>query len=93
MRQATIVSVTPNKQLELPEEIQQQLKPGDEYLIWQTEDSITFKKVQKPRNYLALLNKIQAIESNQDEPSIEEICEIVKEVRHQAAEAKNESAS
>jgi hypothetical protein len=82
MRTATIVSVTPNKQLELPEEIQQQLKPGDEYLIWQTEDSITFKKVQKPRTYSDLLNKIQALEPNQNEPSIEEICEIVKEVRH-----------
>jgi hypothetical protein len=37
MGSATIISVTPDRQFKLPPEIQAQLTPGDEYLIWQTE--------------------------------------------------------
>lgn len=82
MRTAMIVSVTADKQLELPPDIQEQLVPGDEYLIWKTEDSITFKKVHKPLTYSELSDKIDALGKDPDEPSMEEICQIVKEVRH-----------
>ena len=34
MRSTTLVSVTSDRQLELPPAIQSTLQPGDEYLIW-----------------------------------------------------------
>jgi hypothetical protein len=85
MRTATIISVTPERQLEIPPEIQAQLTPGDEYLIWQTEDTILFKKVQKPLQLNDLFHRVDALEPDPDQPSDDEICQIVKEVRHQRA--------
>ncbi len=82
MRTAKIVSVTPERQLELPPEIQAKLVPGDEYLIWQTEDTILFQKVQKPLQLKELFQRIDAIEPDPDEPSEADICQMVREVRH-----------
>ena len=85
MRKTTIVSVTPDRLLEIPPEIQANLTPGDEYLIWQTEDSILFKKVPKPPSLDTLFQRIDALEPDPDEPTESEICQIVKQVRHQQA--------
>lgn len=81
MRSATIITVTSDRQLELPPEIQTALTPGDEYLIWQTEDTILFKKVQKPLQLNDLFQRIDALEPESDQPSEAEICQMVKEVR------------
>lgn len=86
MRKATIVSVTDNYQLELPPEIQATLNPGDEYIIWTTDDSILFKKIQKPLTYSALLNRIETLDSDSEEMSLEEISDLVKTVREEMAE-------
>jgi hypothetical protein len=86
MRTAIIVSVTPDKQLELPPDIQEKLVPGDEYLIWQTEDSITFKKVNQPVSFEQLKEKIAQLGQDETWMSEEEVCQIVKEVRKQKKE-------
>ena len=86
MRTATIISVTPDRKLEIPPELQAQLTPGDEYLIWQTEDTILFKKVQKPLQLDDLFQRIDALEPDPDHLSEEEICQMVKEVRHKRAD-------
>jgi hypothetical protein len=86
MRTAIIVSVTTDKQLELPPDIQEKLVPGDEYLIWQSEDSITFKKVQKIITFDDLQKKIKSLDQDETWMSEEEVCQIVKDVRKQRKE-------
>lgn len=83
MRKATIISVTGDRQLEIPPEIQAQLTPGDEYMIWTTDDSILFKKIQKPLRFDELQKRIEALGPDPEEMSLEEISELVKEVRQQ----------
>ncbi len=83
MRKATIVSVTGDRQLELPPEIQEQLNPGDEYLISITNDIITFQKIQKPLRFDQLQQKIEALGPDPNELSLEEISAVVKDVRQQ----------
>jgi hypothetical protein len=61
MRKANIVSVTNDRQLELPPELQEQLTPGDDYLIWMTDDTITLQKIQKPYRFDQLQQKIDAL--------------------------------
>ncbi|WP_293126484.1 hypothetical protein [Okeania sp. SIO1I7] len=40
MKREIIVHFTPDRQLKIPAEIQQQLTPGDRYKITMTEDSL-----------------------------------------------------
>ena len=47
MTSKTVIQVTANGQLELPPEISSQLQPGDEFLLWQEEDTIILKRVEK----------------------------------------------
>ena len=81
MRKATIISVTRDRQLEIPPEVQEKLNPGDEYMIWTTDDSILFKKIQKPLTYSDLHERIEALGPDPNEMSLEEISKLVKEVR------------
>ena len=82
MRTTTIVSVTADRQLEIPLEIQANLNPGDEYMIWTTGDSILFKKIQKPLTYSSLLQRIEGLGIDSDEMSLEEISNLIKAIRH-----------
>lgn len=84
MPQTTVVSVTPNRQLELPPEIQATLQPGDEYLMWQTEDTILFKKVQRPTTLADIRAQVRALGADPEEPTLAELSQIVREVRQQA---------
>ncbi|MBE9139111.1 hypothetical protein IQ254_18245 [Nodosilinea sp. LEGE 07088] len=83
MRKATIISVTTDRQLKIPPEIQEQLNPGDEYLISVTDDVITFQKIQKPLQFDQLQQKIDALGPGPNEMSLEEISTLVKDVRQQ----------
>jgi hypothetical protein len=83
MRKATIVSVTDNRQLEIPPELQEQLTPGDEYIISVSDDFITFQKIQKPLTYSELLWRIVTLGPDPEELSLEEISLMVKEVRQE----------
>lgn len=84
MPQTTVVSVTPNRQLELPPEIQATLQPGDEYLMWQTEDTILLKKVQRPTTLADIRAQVRALGADPEEPTLAELSQIVREVRQQA---------
>lgn len=81
MRTAIIVSVTSDRQIELPPDFQAQLQPGDEYLVWTTEDSITFKKVRKPKGFAELMAKVEAAGPDPAAVSLDELSAIVREVR------------
>jgi hypothetical protein len=83
MRKATIVSVTGDRQLELPPEVQEQLIPGDEYLLSMSDDTITLQKIQKSYRFDQLQQKIEALEPDPNEMSLEEISAMVKDVRQQ----------
>lgn len=85
MRQATIVSVTGDRQLEIPPELQECLTPGDEYIIAISDNLITFQKIQKPLTYSELLKRIEALGPDPEEMSLEEISLMVKEVRQEMA--------
>ncbi len=46
MTSKTVIQVTADRQLELPPEIRSQLQPGDEFVLWQEEDTIILKRVK-----------------------------------------------
>ena len=79
---STRVSVTADRQIELPSEIQAGLKPGDEYVIFQTEDTLTFKKVNKRMTFAEMTARIDALGVDPEEPTLQEISQMVREVRH-----------
>ena len=78
-----LVKVTAEGQLELPAEIQAKLSPGDEYMVSITEAEIVLKKIRKPLTWNELSQIIEESEPDPDQPSLEEISEIVKEVRRE----------
>jgi bifunctional DNA-binding transcriptional regulator/antitoxin component of YhaV-PrlF toxin-antitoxin module len=78
-----LVQVTAEGQLELPAEIQAELSPGDEYMVTITEGEIVMKKIRKPLTWNELSQIIEESEPDPDQPSLEEISEIVKEVRRE----------
>jgi bifunctional DNA-binding transcriptional regulator/antitoxin component of YhaV-PrlF toxin-antitoxin module len=78
-----LVQVTAEGQLELPAEIQAKLSPGDEYMVTITEGEIVMKKIRKLLNWNELSRIIEESEPDPDQPSLEEISEIVKEVRRE----------
>jgi hypothetical protein len=86
MRNTIIVSVTKDKQLELPLDIREKLMPGDEYLIWQTDDLIMFKKVSKNISFEELQEKVAFLGKDETWMSEEEVCQVVKEVRNKRKE-------
>ena len=79
---STRVSVTSDRQLELPSEIQAMLQPGDEYVIFQTEDTLTFKKVSRPITFAEMTTRINALGVDPEEPTLQEISQMVREVRY-----------
>lgn len=81
MQTTQCTAVTPEGRLELPPEIQATLTPGDEYLIWQTEDSILFKKVKKPLSLADIRNRVNKIGLDPAEPTLEDLSQMVREVR------------
>ncbi|TVP70190.1 MAG: hypothetical protein EA342_02005 [Leptolyngbya sp. LCM1.Bin17] len=85
MRKATVISVTSDRQLEIPPELQAQLNPGDEYIIWTTEDSITFKKIQKPLRFDELQQKLQDLGPDPNQLNLSEISNMIRNVRQQMA--------
>jgi hypothetical protein len=80
----SIVFVTSDRAIALPPEIQATLQPGDEYLVWQTDDTILLKKVQKPMAIADIRSKVNALGRDSEEPTLEELSQIVHEVRQQS---------
>jgi hypothetical protein len=83
MTSTSVITVTSDRTIALPSEIQATLQPGDEYLVWQTDDTILLKKVQKPITIADIRAKVTALGSDPEEPTLEELSQIVREVRQQ----------
>jgi bifunctional DNA-binding transcriptional regulator/antitoxin component of YhaV-PrlF toxin-antitoxin module len=89
MSKTVVVQVTADGQLEIPLEILSSLQPGDEYYLWQENDMIVLKKIQKPKGLSGLWQKLDELGTDSEQPPMEEITAMVKEVRHRLS--NNES--
>ncbi|MGD1703231.1 hypothetical protein [Dapis sp. BLCC M229] len=78
-----IVSITTDGKLELPPKIQRQIKPGDRYKVSIREDSIILEKVQPPLDLNDWFRRIEELGLDPNQPSLQEISEMVKEVRRE----------
>ncbi|NJK69065.1 MAG: hypothetical protein HC941_23330 [Microcoleus sp. SU_5_3] len=76
------VPVNSDGKLEIPAEIESQLKPGDRYTVTVTVDSIIFQKVVG-FDWEEWERRVEAASPDPDELTMEEICEIVREVRRE----------
>jgi bifunctional DNA-binding transcriptional regulator/antitoxin component of YhaV-PrlF toxin-antitoxin module len=76
------VTVSADGKLEIPAEIESQLKPGDRYTVTVTADSIIFQKVVG-FDWEEWERRIEAASPDPDELTMEEICELVREVRRE----------
>ncbi|MEG4285745.1 hypothetical protein QUB68_21685 [Microcoleus sp. A006_D1] len=84
IRQSNItVSVSPDGKLEIPAEIESQLKPGDKYTVTVTADSIVFQKMKAAFDWEEWRRRRDSLPPDPNPMSIEEICEIVREVRRE----------
>jgi hypothetical protein len=79
MRKAIIVSVTDSLQLEIPPEIQAKLQAGDEFMIWEEGENIFFQKLRKPISLNDLQEQVQLLGVDPDQPTLEELGELVHE--------------
>ncbi len=86
MAKTNVVTITQERQFAFPPEILETLEPGDEYLLWQTEDTIVLKKIAQPISFDALFERIEALTPELDQPTEAEICQIVKMIRHERAQ-------
>ncbi|WP_234708693.1 hypothetical protein, partial [Kamptonema sp. PCC 6506] len=76
-----VIQVTTEGQLNLPPSVRESLQPGDEYILWQEEDTIVLKKIQKLKGLSNLWQRIEQLGDDPEQPSMQEITAIVKEVR------------
>jgi len=76
------VMLTPEGNLELPPEIRAQFSNGEQYSVVTTEDTIVFKKVPK-FDWDKLRQRREELGEDPDQMTMEEICEIVREVRRE----------
>jgi hypothetical protein len=83
MRKATIVTVTSNLQLEIPPELQAKLHAGDEFMIWEEGENIFFQKLQKPISLNDLRTRVNSLDVDPGQPTLEELGELVREYRQE----------
>lgn len=84
METGEIIRVTDEKQLNLPLEIQSQLQPGNEYRVIIKDNCILLEKITKPTADLdEFLQQLEELEPDPNQPTLQEISEIVKEVRQE----------
>jgi hypothetical protein len=84
MQKTITINLTPEGDLQLPLEIREQFSNGEQYLVITSENTITFKKATK-LSWQEIREKRQLLGSDPNPLTNEEICEIVKEVRKEAA--------
>ena len=78
-----IVTIGQNGILELPLALQEQLHDGDKYKVSMTDTSIVLEKVSQPLTVEEWFQRVEELGPDPDQLSLEEICEIVKEVRRE----------
>ncbi|WP_377477484.1 MAG: hypothetical protein P2A85_03130 [Microcoleus anatoxicus] len=76
------VPVNPDGKLEIPAEIEAQLKPGDRYTVTVTADNIVFQKVAG-FDWEELRRRRESLPPDPNPMTMEEICELVREVRRE----------
>lgn len=81
LQPSIVVSVSADRKLELPAELQAQLEPFARYEVFISNNEIVLKKMPKSIAWAALSAKIEAEGDDPEQPSLEEISEIVKETR------------
>lgn len=83
--QSLTVTVTPEKTLELPPELQSILNPGQQYLVSITGNTITLtqSKVTPSSGFdwEKWEQNLEAVGNDPNQLSTEELCEIVRDVR------------
>jgi copper chaperone CopZ len=83
MNTVIIAKVTTDGKLEIPPEVLAQLQPSTEYEVSVTEDEIVFKKTDKRLTLEKIRERVLAAGSDSNQPTLEEISQIVKEVRQE----------
>ncbi|MDZ7992364.1 MAG: hypothetical protein RM022_007340 [Nostoc sp. EfeVER01] len=84
MQTDPIIRVTDEKQINLPTEIESQLIPGDEYRVILKENCIVLEKItQQNLDLDDFLQSLEQLEPDPNQPTLEEISEIVKDVRQE----------
>jgi hypothetical protein len=78
-----VIKVMPKGEIELPDEIKAQLCPGDEYQVSLIKDSIVLKKIHKELDIKEWFRRIEELGPDPNQPSLEEISKMVKEVRQE----------
>jgi hypothetical protein len=78
-----VIKVMPKGELELPDEIKAQLRPGDEYQVSLIEDSIVLKKIHKELDIKEWFHQIEELGPDPNQPTLEEISKMVKKVRQE----------
>ena len=66
-----VIKVMPKGELELPDEIKAQLRPGDEYEVSLIEDSIVLKKIQKDLDIKEWFRIIEELSPDPNQPTLE----------------------
>ncbi len=77
------VAVSPDGKLEIPAEIESQLKSGDKYTVTVTADSIVFEKLKAGFDWEEWRRRIDSLPPDPNPMTIEEICEFFREVRRE----------
>ena len=80
-----LARVTADGKLEIPQEVLVKLQPLTEYEVTVTENEIVFKKkiTQMTVDLDDFLQSLEELEPDSSQPSLEEISEIVKDVRRE----------
>ncbi|MBN3870049.1 hypothetical protein [Nostoc sp. JL33] len=78
-----VIKVMPEGELELPDEIKAQLRPGDEYEVSLIQDSIVLKKIQKDLDIKEWFRRIEELSPDPNQPTLEKISKMVKEVQRE----------
>ncbi|PSB50623.1 hypothetical protein C7B67_13800 [filamentous cyanobacterium Phorm 6] len=79
-----MATVTAEHKLQFPPEILDQLRPGDRYQFSLTETEIVLTKIPLSQTDLdEFLEHLEELEPNPNQPTLQEISEIVKEVRQE----------
>ncbi len=86
-----LVSVSADGKLEIPPELQSQMEPLSRYEVLVTNNEIIFKRVSQSLSWDDLSQRIEAAGIDPEEPSLQEISDIVKDVR-KSRRARNECA-
>ncbi|MDF5720340.1 MAG: hypothetical protein PUP91_07635 [Rhizonema sp. PD37] len=83
MSRGIIVKVTAQGHLEMPAELLAKLQPFAEYEVSLNEDEIVFKKIREPITLKDLRQRVDELGPDPNQPTLEEISQIVKEVRQE----------